>query len=140
MRFTLTHGSESRPVLIAETCENADEHAIASFRKFLFDVSCPNGLLFDRHFCHIFRDQFSSMDEGSIVVEQKLPADAVLNAPGTEQPGSLDQRVERWLRVLTTRWGDALPREPELAAPLIADIVPAASGSVVHPVHMETGR
>lgn len=140
MRFALTHSSESRPVLIAETCENADEQAIASFRKILFDVGCPNGLLFDRARCHIFRDQFSSMNERSIVVEGTLPTDAVLNAPGADQLGSLDQRVERWLRVLTTRWDDALPREPELAAPLIADIVPAASGSVVSAVRMEAGR
>jgi len=47
-------------------------------------------------------------------------------------PGSLDERVGRWLEMLSTRWDSALPLESKVAAPFITDIVPAASGSTLH--------
>lgn len=140
MRFVLIPSAKSRPALIVETCEKADEQAIERFRDFLYGASCSHGLLFDQDTCIILRDHFSSMEKDSIEVDQRLPTGAVLAALGPRQFGNLDERVQRWLYMLSTRWDDALPPEPEIATHFFADIVPAASGSAVHALRAEGAR
>lgn len=114
-----------------ETCASIDQAAINELRALLYGMGSASGILFDSQECVILRDTFVSMNEDSIEVEgARLKAEEVLARVGTS--GSLDERVERWLSVLSTHWDQALPHEPALAAPFIADIVPAASGSLVH--------
>jgi hypothetical protein len=131
VRFLLTPDGGSRPSLVVETVDDLDDTKIASFRSDLHGLACSNGILFDRTRCVILRDTFESMDESSFAVEEGPAANAVLARAGG---GSLEDRVDRWLRMLSASWDRALPIEPETAAPFIADIVPAASGSLVHPV------
>ncbi len=117
-----------------ETCDHIDEMTIAELRSQLHGMGCSSGILFDPNECVILRDTFASMNEESIEVEGKrLRTDEVLSRVGETQ-GSLDERVERWLGILSTNWDRALPNEPRVAAPFIADVVPAASGSLVHAV------
>jgi hypothetical protein len=130
MRFLLTHPSETRPSLVVDTHPAIDDGAIERLRADLHGLGCPNGLLFDAERCVILRDTYSSMSADSIVVEPEQPGtDAVLAKVG---PGALDERVASWLEMLSARWDSALPLEPAVAAPFIADIVPAASGSMLH--------
>jgi hypothetical protein len=133
VRFLLLPEGGSRPSLIVETRDVIDVAAIASFRALLYGMGCANGILFDQNECVILRDTFASMNEDSITVEgDRLRTAEVLARVGAS--GALDQRVSRWLGVLSTHWDQALPDEPRVAAPFIADIVPAASGSLVHAV------
>ncbi|MEI8259420.1 MAG: hypothetical protein WCJ30_27445 [Deltaproteobacteria bacterium] len=129
MRFLLTHPSETRPSLVVDTCSAITDAAIAQMKADLHGLGRSSGLLFDERQCLILRDTYSSMDIGSIEVETRQPTDAVL-ARVARVP--LDERVGRWLEMLSAGWDSALPLEPAVAAPFIADIVPAASGSMLH--------
>jgi hypothetical protein len=130
MRFLLTHPSETRPSLVVDTCPAIEDATVERLRTDLHGLGCPNGLLFDAERCVILRDTYSSMSADSIIVEAEQPAtDAVLAKAG---PGTLDERVAGWLEMLSVRWDSALPLEPAVAAPFIADIVPAASGSMLY--------
>lgn len=115
--------------MVVDTLAEVNDRAIASFRADLYGLGCPNGILFDGHRSVILRDTFENMEESSIAVDAEVPTNAVLARAGA---GSLDERVARWLRMLSANWNGAL--EPTAAAPFIADIVPAASGSAVHPL------
>src|SRR4051794_31440594 len=134
MMFLLTPPNGSRPSLVVETCDHVDDTVLAALRTALYGLGCPNGLLFDEHRCVILRDTFSSLDESSIAVDADLHTDEVLGRLGPGADRSLDARVEQWLGMLSADWAGALPEAPELATPFIADIVPAASGSMIHPV------
>jgi hypothetical protein len=50
---------------------------------------------------------------------------------GEPWTGSLERRVALWLETLVSCWEDALPDEPEIAAPFFADVVPAAALAVI---------
>jgi hypothetical protein len=130
MRFLLTHSADTRPSLVVDTCSAIDERAIARLRSDLHGLGCANGLLFDPRQCIILHDTYSTMDASAIVVEgPALDADLVL---ARVAGSNLDERVERWLEALSVRWDSALPIEPAIAAPFITDVVPAASGSILH--------
>lgn len=47
---------------------------------------------------------------------------------------SLDPRVLNWLQSMAANWDTALPLDQQMAAPFIADIVPALSGSYLREV------
>ena len=130
MRFLLTHLSETRPSLIVDTCLSIDDQAIDRLRADLHGLGCPNGLLIDSAKCVILRDTYSSMSADSIVVEPEQPATAAVLA--NVGPAALDDRVGTWLEMLSAHWDSALPLDPTVAAPFIADIVLAASGSMLH--------
>ncbi len=133
MRFLLTPEGGSRPSVVVETHDRVESAAVAAFRKVLYGIGCPNGILFDQQRCVILRDSFASMNEDSIVEDSgALATDEVLARVG--RAGTLDERVARWLGILSTSWDHALPEEPAVAAPFITDIVPAASGSLVHAI------
>lgn len=136
MKFLVTPPDGSRPSLVVETRTQINEAAIQDLRAQLYGMGCPNGVLFDATNCLIFRDTFASMDKDSIIVEgtQLKTNDVLLRFGGTTD--TLDRRVERWLGMLSTNWNYALSEESAVAAPFIADIVPAASGAVVHAVGM----
>jgi hypothetical protein len=130
MRFLLTPPSETRPSLVVDTCASIDDGVVQRLRGDLHGLGCANGLLFDAQRCVIFRDTYATMGPESIAVEPESPAtDAVL---ANVAPGTLDKRVARWLEMLSSHWDSALPLEPTVAAPFITDIVPAASGSMLH--------
>lgn len=132
MRFFVVPEGGSRPSLVVDVVDSSlDAAEQGRFKETLFGLGCPNGLLFDADDCVLFRDTFSSLVADSIVVETALKTEVVLARAGA---GELGARVARWLALLTERWSEALPEAPADAAPLIADVVPAASGSLVHSV------
>jgi hypothetical protein len=134
VRYSLRHAPDPRPALVVQTCERADEATLREFRDLLYGLGCSGGLLFDPTRCLVVRDTFASMGPESLVVEKELPTDAVLSKmerPGQPRPRSLDRRVGLWLDVLASRWQDALPDAPEIAAPFIMDVVPAAAQAVI---------
>ncbi|AUX42460.1 uncharacterized protein SOCE26_038930 [Sorangium cellulosum] len=93
----------------------------------MFGLGCGNGLVLDAEQCVILHDSFRSMDPDSIEQEPAtLETPRLLGANG----GPIEQRLERWLNALATNWHGAVPREA-WSAPLLTDVVPAASGSVV---------
>jgi hypothetical protein len=103
----------------------------------MFGIGCANGLLFDSERCAILRDTFQSMTPDSIVAEEEsVRTDDVLASAGT---GSLDARVGRWLEMMSANWYAAPSVEPA-AAPFIADIGPAVSGSIVQASPVAAGR
>lgn len=130
MRFVLTHPSETRPSLVVMTCDAITDAEIRRLRDEMFNLGCATGLLFDPEQCVILRDSFQSMSADAIVREgEPLGSDDVLAQAGG---GSLDARVNRWLEMMSSSWNTALPSEPATAAPLITDVVPAASGSLIY--------
>lgn len=126
-RYLLTPPGDTRPSLIVELCPKIDDNVLQEARDVMFGRGCANGLVLDENECVILRDSFMSMDASSIEVEpSRLNTRLLLG----ETEGPLEQRLERWMNALATNWHEAVPREP-WAAPLIMDVVPAASGSLV---------
>ena len=131
MRFLIVPEGGYRPTLVVDVVRDAGDEAVRqAFRETLFGVGCSNGILFDEKTCVLFHDSYSDMSPESIKVDAEVGTGVVLARSGS---GSLEARVERWLTLLTERWHDALP-DGDDAAPFITDVVPAASGSFVHPV------
>ena len=93
----------------------------------MLTLGCSNGLVLDAEQCLILHDTFASMDPISIEVDPSRMETARLL--GTTD-GPIEQRLERWLDALVTNWHDSVPHEA-WAAPLLTDVVPAASGSLV---------
>lgn len=129
MRFYVTHPPDPRPSLVVETMAHVDTAAVDRLKTALLGMRCPNGLLFDARQCFILRDTYSSRDEASFEVEGPIATDRLLAriAPGR----ALDARVSDWLRSMAGSWNETLPRDQEVAAPFLTDIVPAVSGSRV---------
>lgn len=121
----------SRPSLVVETIPAIDAAAIARLSSDLHGLGCPNGILFDARECVILRDTFSSLEASSIVEDARVATDDVLRKFAGPGARPLDDRVEEWLEAMSTNWDQALPLQQTVAAPFIADIVPAASGSTV---------
>jgi hypothetical protein len=132
MRFLVIPENGYRPSLIVDVVEDASDQTVRNqFCEDLFGKGTSTGILFDAKTCVLLHDSFSDAGPQSIVVDVELSTDAVLARTGTT--GSLEARVERWLTLLTERWHEALP-VGESAAALITNVVPAASGSIVHRV------
>jgi hypothetical protein len=132
VRFLLTHPPDPRPALVVETVGRVDTGAIDRLRQALLRLGCPNGLLFDADACVILRDRYTSLQGESIIEDGRIPTDRVLARMPRGRP--LEQRVSDWLRSMATNWDDALPKEQDVAAPFITDIVPAVSGSSIRQV------
>ena len=134
VRYFLRHSPDPRPTLVVQTCDRADEATIRAFREVLYGLGCSEGLLFDPQRCVVVHDAFTSLGPDSLVVETSVSTDAVLSKierPGQPRPRSLDRRVGLWLDVLASRWDDALPDEPEVAAHFLTDVVPAVGIKVI---------
>ncbi|HRI65314.1 MAG TPA: hypothetical protein PK156_13790 [Polyangium sp.] len=126
-RYLLSPPGETRPSLIVELCPQVNETVLQEVRDVMFGRGCANGLVVDDEQCVILRDSFMSMDATSIEEDpNKLETHRLLG----DSPDSLEYRLERWMNALVTNWHEAVPPEP-WAAPLIMDVVPAASGSLV---------
>ena len=134
MKFLLTPPGGSRPTLVVETRAHVDAAAIAELSAEIYGLSCPNGLLFDEDTCVVLRDTFQDLQPTSIIEDARLPTARVLERLGPSRGRSLDDRVQQWLSTLCADWDQALPEDPALAAPFITDIVPAASGTIIHSV------
>ncbi|MGD0679701.1 MAG: hypothetical protein ABSC94_30305 [Polyangiaceae bacterium] len=132
MRFLVTHPPDPRPALVAETVARVDERAIADLKEALHRLGCPNGLVFDENICVILRDTYASMEASSLVEDNRIATDRVLARVANGR--TLEQRVSDWLRSMAASWNDALPKEQDVAAPFIMDIVPAVSGSSIRQV------
>ncbi len=84
MPFILTHPHESRPSLVVHICSELAEAAINGLRLHMFELGCPNGLVFDPEYCVILRDQFLSMAPESIQPEgEPFMTDVVPAAAGS---------------------------------------------------------
>lgn len=132
MRFLVTHPPDPRPALVAETVGRVDDAAIARLKDTLHRLGCPNGLVFDEDVCVILRDTYASMEASSLVEDGRVPTVGVLARVAKGR--TLEQRVHDWLRSMAASWNDALPSEQNVAAPFIADVVPAVSGSSIRQV------
>jgi hypothetical protein len=131
MHFVVSHPPDPRPALIVETMNVVDEMAIDLVKKLMIRRQCPNALLFDDRDCVLLRDTYSNSSASSIE-EERLDTASVLARVATR--AGLDGRVFDWLRSMAASWSDALPTEPAVAGPFIADIVPAVSGSTIRQV------
>ncbi len=127
-RYLLTPPGETRPSLLVELCPEVDETVLQEVREAMFGLGCGNGLVLDAERCLILHDTYQSIEDSrSIEVEPaSLDTQRLLGANG----GSIEQRLERWLNALTTNWHDSIPHET-WTAPLLTDVIPAASGSLV---------
>ncbi|MGK3999970.1 hypothetical protein [Sorangium sp. So ce1024] len=126
-RYLLTPPGDTRPSLLVELCPSIDDTVLREVREAMFGLGCGNGLVLDAEQCVILHDSFASMDPGAIEQEPTtLETARLIGASG----GPIEQRLERWLNALATNWQSTLPRE-EWSAPLLTDVVPAASGSIV---------
>ena len=133
MLFFVTHPPDPRPALVVETTARIDAGVIERLKQRLLGLGCPNGLLFDANECLIVRDTYSSLEVDSLQVDGRVPTDRLLarvRAPGR----TIDQRVLDWLHSMAASWNTALPIDGDVAAPFIADIVPAVSGSNIREV------
>lgn len=133
MLLFVTHPLDPRPALVVETTERIDANAVEQLKDRMFGLGCPNGLLFDTDECVIVRDTYTSLDANSLQEDGRVPTEHLLSrirASGR----SIDERVLDWLRSMASSWNTALPLEGDVAAPFIADIVPAVSGSNIRKV------
>lgn len=131
MRFLVRQPDKTRPDLVVDTVQQADEGSAGTLREAMFQVGCANGLLFDQRTCWILRDHFESMAPNSIKVDAVVPIDDLLNRFGG---GRLEERVQRWLASMAAEWNRTLPLDADLAAKFIPDIVAATSGSIAQPL------
>jgi hypothetical protein len=129
--YSLRHPPDPQPALVVQTCGSADGQAVEAFRDLLYGLGCSEGVLFDPKRCLLVHDTFTSLGPESLEVEAEVPTDVVLSKVGESWSRSLERRVGLWLDVLVSRWQDALPDIPEIAAPFIADVVPAAAQAVI---------
>jgi hypothetical protein len=132
MRFLLTPPEGSRPSLVVDTVAVIDASAIARLSEDMHGLGCPNGILFDDQRCVLLRDTFTSIDASSVVQDQELATQDVLGPDRAPKPSSLERRVARWLELLSVSWDRAVSSDPEVAAHLIQNIVPAAAGTSIH--------
>ncbi len=126
-RYLLTPPGDTRPSLLVELCPRVDEDVLREAREAMFGLGCGNGLVLDAKQCVILHDTFKSMDSGSIEQEPARLETPRLLGIGD---GPIEQRLERWLNALATNWHDTVPHEAWVA-PLLTDVVPAASGSLI---------
>jgi hypothetical protein len=128
LRYLLTPPGDTRPSLLVELCPRVDEGVLSDVRQVMYGLGCASALVLDSERCFILRDTYASTGPDAIVVEKaEIETQRLLGAGG----GSLEGRLERWHNALTTNWNAAIPREA-WTAPLLTDVVPAASGSLVH--------
>jgi len=132
VRLLVNHPPDPRPALVVETVERVNPETIARLQHELYRLGCPNGLLFDESSCVVLRDTYSSMRPDSLVADSRVKTLDVLARVANGR--SLDRRVLDWVRSMAASWNDALPSEPDVAAPFITDIVTAVSGSSIHQV------
>jgi len=133
MLFSVNHPPDPRPALVVQTTACIDAAAIDQLKQRMLGWGCPNGLLFDPNDCVILRDTYSSLEVGSIEEDGRVRTDqwlARLPAGGR----TLDQRIFEWLRAMAASWNSTLPLDGNVAAPFIADVVPAVSGSHIREV------
>jgi hypothetical protein len=125
-RYLLTPPDDTRPSLLVELCAKVDATVLGEVREAMHGLGCAHGLVLDALECEVLRDTYETTGPDSIKV------DAVLETPRllTSSSATLEGKLVRWLDALTKNWTSAVPREP-WAAPLLADVVPAAAGSVV---------
>jgi hypothetical protein len=140
MRFLLTPPEGSRPSLVVDTVAVVDASAIARLREDMHGLGCPNGILFDDQRCVLLRDTFTSIDASSIVQVQELATQDVLGSDAAPKTSALERRVARWLETLSASWDRAVSSDLEIAAHLIEDIVPAASGTLIHAIANAEGE
>lgn len=127
-RYLLTPPGDTRPSLLVELCPRVDEAVLREVREAMFGLGCGSGLVLDAEQCVILHDTFQSMAPDSIELDPvKIETPRLLAGVAG---ATLEQRLERWLDGLTTNWHGTLPHEAWAAA-LLADVVPAASGSLV---------
>lgn len=125
-RYLLMPPGDTRPSLLVELCPKVDERVLGEVRDAMVGLGCAHGLVLDADRCEVLRDTWEGTGAASIKVDVVLETPRLL--PGAN--GTLEGRLTRWLEALTKNWVGAVPREP-WAAPLLADVVPAASGSTV---------
>ena len=131
-RYLLIPPGETRPSLLVELCPKVDESVFHEVKQAMFGLGCGNALVLDTERCFILRDTFQTMDAHSIEVEPvSLETQKLLDLSGDP----VAQRLERWLNALATNWHNSIPREA-WTAPLLSDVVPAASGSLVRKAMM----
>ncbi len=116
----------TRPSLVVQASEEMTALEEEQLRAQMYGMSCPSGLLIDPRECVVLRDKYSTMEPDSIVVVGRLATERVLAAVPA---GPHVQRVERWLRMLSSQWDLALPTDSETAGLILSDIVPAALGA-----------
>ena len=133
MRYTLSQGFDHQSTLVADVCATVDDQALEKLKRFMYEYGCASGLLFDEEVCLLLRDTFSEVGPASVIEERRIPTRVLLETLGPSNTGPLEVRVGRWLEILTTSWRAAIPATSEDALELIDDVVPAATGAVIHP-------
>ena len=104
----------------------AEAEKLGEVREAMYGLGCAHGLVFDDQHYEVLRDTYETTGPDAIKVDAVLETPRLLANGG----GSLEGRLVRWLDALTRSGTRAIPREPWAAA-LLADVVPAASGTVV---------
>jgi hypothetical protein len=132
VRYLLTPPGDTRPSLLVELCPKVDEPALRRVANAMHGLGCANALVLDQERGVLLRDTYATMGPDSIEPEPAVfETRKLLGA----EADPLEQRLERWLAELSDNWHAAVPRE-EWTAPLLTDVVPAASGAVVRRVTM----
>lgn len=127
-RIVLSPDGDPRPSLMVHVVGRVDDVALTRLRRDMHRSSCAHGLAIDPERVHILRDTFRDMTEASIVEEPEHIETARLVGGGITS--NLGDAIVVWLSRLANRWDETLPREAWVA-PLLTDVVSAASGSVV---------
>ena len=121
--------------LSADVVDQVTSIQLDRVRADMLRLNCADALVVDAVSTHILHDSFRSLTADAIDEEALLATPQVFSLT---RGASLESRVESWLKSTALRWDDALPRE-SWVAPLLADVVPALSGSSVLPVQARGG-
>jgi hypothetical protein len=130
VRYLLTPPGDTRPLLLVELCPKVDEPALQDVAKAMYGLSCAHGLVLDEERGVLLRDTYATIGPDSIEPEPAVLETSKLLGAGAEP---LEQRLERWLAELSANGQAAVPHE-EWTEPLLAEVVPAASGAEVRRV------
>lgn len=119
IRYLVRPMHKTRLSLIVDVVDHSDSGAVERVREDMFEGGCAHGLVVGLEEVIVLRDTFVDESIDAIKEEHRLPTDRLIRGEG-----SLERRVELWLRDMSENWRMALP-EDEWAQVLLSDIVPA---------------
>jgi hypothetical protein len=131
--IVITEPGSSHVLLIVEAKANtSSEQSESSLKRYMWEMSCPLGLLVSPHSILMYRNRFTGYSEDSIHKLGEFPSPSSWSAPGKRNLGvEFEARVQAWLENLGRNI-----KAPELSQPtrqaLSEHVLPIVENGEIH--------